>query len=67
MKANRSLALSDKIHECKMGNIIGLLENEFPTCIFNHQLNLLENNSVINTKDESQEIITSKRERVFTE
>ena len=67
MKANRSLALSNKIHECKMGNIIGLLENEFPTCIFNHQLNVLENNSVINTKDESQEIIVRKRERVFTE
>jgi len=33
MKANRSLAISSKIQECKMGNIIGLLENEFPTSL----------------------------------
>ena len=31
MKLNRSLAISSKIQECKMGNIIGLLENEFPS------------------------------------
>ncbi|MHC1774724.1 MAG: IS4 family transposase [Lentimicrobium sp.] len=30
MKQNRSLAISSKIQECKMGNIIGLLEEEFP-------------------------------------
>lgn len=33
MKLNRSLAISSKIQECKMGNIIGLLENEFPVSI----------------------------------
>jgi hypothetical protein len=33
MKANRSLAISSKIQECKMGNIIGLLEKEFPTSL----------------------------------
>lgn len=33
MKLNRSLAISSKIQECKMGNIIGLLENEFPASI----------------------------------
>jgi len=30
MKLNRSLAISTSIQECKMGNIIGLLEKEFP-------------------------------------
>jgi hypothetical protein len=33
MKLNRSLAISTCIQECKMGNIIGLLENEFPSDI----------------------------------
>jgi hypothetical protein len=33
MKLNRSLAISSKIQECKMGNIIGLLEKEFPASI----------------------------------
>ena len=31
MKSNRSLAISSKIQECKMGNIIGLLEQGFPS------------------------------------
>lgn len=35
MKDNRSLAISSKIQECKMGNIIGLLENEFPSEVLN--------------------------------
>lgn len=30
MKLNRSLAISTNIQECKMGNIIGMLEKEFP-------------------------------------
>lgn len=34
MKQNRSLAISSKIQECKMGDIIGLLEGEFPSEIF---------------------------------
>lgn len=33
MKLNRSLALSSCIQECKMGNIIGLLEEEFPSSV----------------------------------
>ena len=31
MKQNRSLAISSKIQECKMGNIIGFLDKEFPS------------------------------------
>ncbi len=34
MKQNRSLAISSKIQECKMGDVIGLLESEFPSEIF---------------------------------
>lgn len=34
MKLNRSLAISSSIQECKMGNIIGLLEKEFPSSVF---------------------------------
>ncbi len=37
MKLNRSLAISSKIQECKMGNIIGLLENEFPVSILKNK------------------------------
>jgi len=33
MKENRSLAISSKIQECKMGNIIGFLENAFPSAV----------------------------------
>ena len=33
MKLNRSLAISSKIQECKRGNIIGLLDKEFPTAV----------------------------------
>jgi len=33
MKLNRSLAISNKIQECKTGNIIGLLEKEFPSWV----------------------------------
>lgn len=33
MKNNRSLAISNTIQHCKMGNIIGLLEQEFPSSI----------------------------------
>jgi hypothetical protein len=38
MKLNRSLAISSKIQECKMGNIIGLLENEFPVSILKDKI-----------------------------
>lgn len=37
MKLNRSLAISSKIQECKMGNIIGLLEKEFPSSVLHNQ------------------------------
>ena len=37
MKQNRSLAISSKIQECKMGNIIGVLENEFPSSILSNK------------------------------
>ncbi len=33
MKHNRSLAISSTIQECKTGDIIGLLENEFPSSV----------------------------------
>ncbi len=33
MKQNRSLAISSKIQECKMANIIGLMEHEFPVSV----------------------------------
>lgn len=33
MKLNRSLAISTSIQECKMGDIIGVLEQEFPSHI----------------------------------
>ena len=45
MKLNRSLAISSKIQECKMGNIIGLLENEFPASI------LTNRNEGVKTRD----------------
>jgi hypothetical protein len=35
MKSNRSLAISHKIQECQAGDILGLLEAEFPVEIFN--------------------------------
>lgn len=37
MKPNRSLAISSKIQECKMGNIIGLLEEEFPISVLDYK------------------------------
>lgn len=33
MKLNRSLAISTKIQECKTGDILGMLESEFPTSV----------------------------------
>ncbi|MFZ4549549.1 MAG: IS4 family transposase [Bacteroidales bacterium] len=36
MKQNRSLAISSNIQECRMGNIIGLLEKEFPESVLNN-------------------------------
>src|SRR6056297_2575889 len=37
MKLNRSLAISSRIQECKAGNILGLLENEFPSSVLEEQ------------------------------
>lgn len=37
MKLNRSLGISSKIQECKMGNIIGLMEKEFPAHFLDNQ------------------------------
>ena len=37
MKLNRSLAISSSIQECKMGNIVGLLEKEFPSQVLERQ------------------------------
>ena len=54
MKQNRSLAISSKIQECKMGNIIGILENEFPSAILS-----IKNEEV--KKDKAR-----ARDRVFT-
>jgi hypothetical protein len=36
MKLNRSLGISSNILECKMGNILGLLEKEFPASLLNN-------------------------------
>ena len=47
MKLNRSMAISSKIQECKMGNIIGLLEHEFPSAVLrDHAENLQGRNRV---------------------
>jgi hypothetical protein len=54
MKENRSLAISSKIQECKMGNIIGMLENEFPSSILDNRANGFKNENV------------KTRDRVFT-
>jgi hypothetical protein len=51
MKLNRSLGISSNIQECKMGNIIGLLEKEFP-------IGVLEKSS--------ENLESSVRHRVFT-
>lgn len=37
MKLNRSLAIGSKIQECKMGNIIGLLEKKFPVSVLKNK------------------------------
>jgi hypothetical protein len=34
MKLNRSLAISSQIQDCTKGNIVGILEQEFPSTIF---------------------------------
>jgi hypothetical protein len=39
MKLNGSLAISTKIQECKVGNILGLLEKEFPSSVLGASLN----------------------------
>ena len=50
MKQNRSLGISSKIQECKTGNIIGMLEKEFPA-------------SILDIKNEG---VKKTRNRVFT-
>lgn len=51
MKLNRSLGISSNIQECKKGNIIGLLEKEFPASVLKKRSELLDN---------------GERQRVFT-
>lgn len=49
MKSNRSLAISCKVQECKMGNIIGLLEEEFPASIFSAKKQIVKSRDRIFT------------------
>lgn len=42
MKLNRSLAISSIIQQCKMGNIVGLLEKEFPSLVLKTQIETAE-------------------------
>ena len=51
MKLNRSLGISSNIQECKMGNIIGLLEKEFPSSVL---------------EKHSESAGSGERQRVFT-
>lgn len=60
MKLNRSLAISSKIQECKMGNIIGLLENEFPMSI------LKSKNEGLKTRDRVFTVNTTLLTMVLT-
>lgn len=60
MKLNRSLAISSKIQECKMGNIIGLLENEFPMSI------LKSRNEGLKTRDRVFTVNTTLLTMVLT-
>ena len=58
MKSNRSLALSSKIQELRTGDIVGLLEKEFPESIFvSHE----------KSHEELPEKTKKSRARVFTE
>ena len=43
MKENRSLAISNRIQECKIGSILGMLETVFPSTFYN--LNLKDEGS----------------------
>ena len=36
MKLNRSLAISNQIQDCKAGDIIGIMEKEFPLSVLSH-------------------------------
>ena len=42
MKLNRSLAISSKIQDCKMADIIGMLEKEFPSEVLAQQFSALQ-------------------------
>lgn len=46
MKPNRSLAISTHIQECKMGNIIGQLESEFPDLTYPKTVNATHRNRI---------------------
>lgn len=52
MKLNRSLGISHKINDFKAGNILGVLQKEFP-------MKLLDN-------EDAGEVKTQNRERIFT-
>jgi len=60
MKPNRSLAISSKIQECKMGNIIGLLEKEFPVSILEYK------NKELKTRDRVFTVNTTLLTMVLT-
>lgn len=49
MKANRSLAISTKIRECRVNNIIGLLETEFPDSILDSRVESTESRNRVFT------------------
>lgn len=49
MKSNRSLAISQKIQECQSGDIIGLLESEFPSGVLDYGENKEQSRSRVFT------------------
>lgn len=53
MKPNRSLALSSKIQECKAGDIIGLLEKEFPLFVLSNREDVKEGRNRIFTVNDT--------------
>ncbi len=49
MKLNRSLAISTKIQECKTGDIIGMLEKEFPSSVLEKDFSASDSRSRVFT------------------
>ena len=49
MKLNRSLAISTKIQECKTGDIIGMLEKEFPSSLLEKDFSTSDSRSRVFT------------------